>query len=390
MHPPRSARLRARQTPRAVLNIPGMRFPLLCAAVLAAFLASLPPVVGQEPASTFRTKDGQEVQVFTLKNAKGLRARVMTWGATLIELSAPDRDGKLADVTLGFDDPERYLEPHPFFGSIAGRYANRIAKGRFTLDGQTYTLWVNNGPNHLHGGQRGFDKRIWKAEPLGPGAVRFRYTSADGEEGYPGELDVAVTYTLTEQNALRLDYEATTDKPTVVNLTNHAYWNLAGSGDVLRHTLQLNASRFTAVDAGLIPTGEIRAVAGTPLDFTTAKPVGRDIATAAAPGSAQGYDHNFVIDAPKAGELTLAAEVHDPASGRTMRVLTTEPGVQLYTANHVKNLAGKGGQTYRPHAGLCLETQHFPDSPNRPEFPTTTLRPGETFRSTTVFEFSAH
>lgn len=363
-----------------------MRFPLLCAAVLAASLASIHPATAQEPASTFRTRDGEEVQVFTLKNAHGLRARVMSWGATLIELSAPDRDGKLADVTLGFDDPQRYLEPHPFFGSIAGRYANRIAKGKFTLDGQTYTLAVNNGPNHLHGGTRGFDKRIWKAEPLGAAAIRFRYTSPDGEEGYPGKLDVAVTYTLTEQNALRLEYEATTDKPTVLNLTNHAYWNLAGSGDVLKHTLQLNASRFTAVDAGLIPTGELRAVSGTALDFTTAKPVGRDIA--AAPDSASGYDHNFVIDAPKPGELTFAAEVHDPASGRTMRVLTTEPGVQLYTANHLKNLAGRGGQTYGPHAGLCLETQHFPDSPNHPEFPTTTLRPGETFRSTTVYQFS--
>jgi aldose 1-epimerase len=311
---------------------------------------------------------------------------VITWGATLIEMSTPDRAGKLVDVTLGFDDPMQYLAPHPFFGSIAGRYANRIAKGKFMLEGKSYSLATNNGPNHLHGGIRGFDKRVWQGERLSPGAARFSYTSADGEEGYPGKLKATVTYTLTDKNELRLEFDAMTDKPTVVNLTNHAYWNLAGRGDILDHQLRLNASRFTAVDAGLIPTGELRPVTGTPLDFRTAKPVGRDIATAL--DGARGYDHNFVIDRDKPGELTLAAELHDPSSGRTMRVSTTEPGVQLYTANHLKNLAGRGGQKYGPHAGLCLETQHFPDSPNHPDFPSTVLRPGETFRSTTVFEFS--
>jgi aldose 1-epimerase len=336
-----------------------------------------------------QTGDGEAVQIFTLKNENGFTARVMNWGATLIEMSVPDRDGKFADVTLGFDDPKRYLAPHPFFGAIAGRYANRIAKGKFTLDGKTYQLVVNNGPNHLHGGARGFDKRIWKAEPIGKNAVRFSYTSPNGEENYPGALTATVTYALTDKNELRLDYEARTDKATVVNLTNHTYWNLAGCGDVLNHELRLNASRFTVVDETLIPTGEIRAVAGTPLDFTKSKPVGRDIAELEKIESLKGYDHNFVIDSPKAGELTLAAEVRDPASGRTMRVFTDQPGVQLYTGNHLHDLAGKNGATYQPHAGLCLETQHFPDSPNHPDFPSTVLRPGEIFHSTTIYEFSA-
>ena len=364
-----------------------MKSPLLplCAAV---FTLCLPAHAADEEAASY-----------TLKNKAGLTAKVLSWGATLIEMSVPDRAGKFADVTLGFDDEARYRTPHPFFGSIAGRYANRIAKGKFTLDGQTYTLATNNGPNHLHGGSRGFDKRVWKAEALGTAAVRFTYTSADGEEGYPGTLKVAVTYTLTEQNELRLDYEATTDKPTVINLTNHTYWNLAGTGDVLGHELMVSASRYTAVDRELIPTGELSAVKGTHLDFNQAKLVGRDIAATKVEGSPQGYDHNYVLDPLRlflSAEVVavadgpgLAAVLHDPASGRTMRVITTEPGLQLYTGNHLKNLAGKGGQTYGPHAGLCLETQHFPDSPNRPEFPSTVLRPGETFRSTTVFEFSA-
>lgn len=362
---------------------------LFCAA--AALLISKRAAGAAEVATrevVARTSNGEEIEAFKLKNAIGLSARVISWGATLIEMSAPDRAGKFADVTLGFDEAQQYLKPHPFFGSIAGRYANRIAKGKFTLEGKTYSLAANNGPNHLHGGIRGFDKRIWQAERLSPAAARFTYTSADGEEGYPGRLKATVTYTLTDKNELRLEYEATTDKTTVINLTNHAYWNLAGSGDVLSHELRLNASRFTAVDRDLIPTGELRAVAGTPLDFRSSKAVGRDIAATATEGASQGYDHNYVIDGGKAGELTLAAELHDPGTGRTMRVLTTEPGVQLYTANHLKNLPGRGGQKYGAHAGLCLETQHFPDSPNHPDFPSTVLRPGETFRSTTVFEFS--
>ncbi len=335
-----------------------------------------------------RAAGGETVDVFILTNPHGLEARVLTWGATLIKMSVPDRAGKFADVTIGFDDPKRYLGSHPFFGSIPGRYANRIAKGKIALDGQTFSLATNNGPNHLHGGVRGFDKRIWKAEPVGDAGVRFSYESADGEEGYPGALKVAVTYRLTAQDELRLDYEATTDKPTVLNLTNHTYWNLAGAGDVLDHALRLNASKFTVFDRDLIPTGEVRAVAGTPLDFTKTKRVGQDIAALKGADLPGGYDNNYVIDSAKPGALTLAAELRDPSSGRALRVLTTEPGVQFYTANGLKDVPGKGGQTYGPHAGLCLETQHFPDSPNHPEFPSTVLRPGETFHSTTVFEFS--
>ena len=367
-----------------------MNLPIcLCAALSTfGFLASCRAVesITREPA--FTTPDGENVEVFTLTNPHGLRARILSWGATLIEMSVPDRTGKVADVTLGFDALERYAQPHPFFGSIAGRYANRIAKGRFTLDGHACTLATNNGPNHLHGGLRGFDKRNWLGEPRGNDAVRFTYTSADGEEGYPGKLTVAVTYKLTAANELWIAYEATTDQPTVLNLTNHTYWNLAGNGDVLGHELRLNAAQVTEVDKDLIPTGEFRAVAGTPLDFTKPKAVGKDIAELKGEGTPGGYDHNYVIDG-KPGELALAAEVHDPASGRSMRVLTSQPGVQLYTANHLKDVAGRGGQTYGAHAGLCLETQHFPDSPNHPNFPSTVLRPGETFHSLTIHEFSA-
>ncbi len=333
-----------------------------------------------------KTSDGEAVEIYTISNSNGLRARVMTWGAGLVDMLAPDREGTLADVTLGFDKLDGYLTRHPYFGTTTGRYANRIAKGAFTLDGKTYKLATNNGPNHLHGGLKGFDMRNWKGEAVASG-VRFSYTSADGEEGYPGTLKVAITYTLTDKNELRLDYEATTDKPTVVNLTNHAYWNLAGAGagDILEHELTLHAAKFTAVDDTSIPTGKIEAVAGGAMDFTTAKAVGKDFAKVAG-----GYDHNYVIEGAKAGALTPAAEVREPKSGRVMKVSTTEPGVQFYTGNYLNSsVIGKGGKAYQKHYGLCLETQHYPDSPNRPEFPTTTLRPGETFRSTTVYEFSA-
>ena len=331
---------------------------------------------------------GESVEIFTLTNSHGLRARVKTWGAAIVEMSVPDKAGKLADVTLGFDSLAPYLAPNPFFGAIAGRFANRIALAKFTLDGHEYTLATNNGRNHLHGGTRGFDKRNWPGETVGANAVRFRYTSPDGEEGYPGTLQVSVTYTLTEQDELRLDYEATTDKATIVNLTNHAYWNLAGRGDILAHELHIPANRFTVVDEESIPTGELRAVADGVMDFTKAKPLGRDIAALKdAPGG--GYDHNYVLDDVKPGALTLAAELRDPASGRTMRVLTDQPAVQLYTGNYLKDVTGKGGAIYAKHGGVCLETQHFPDSPNRASFPSTVLRPGETFRSTTVHQFSA-
>lgn len=330
--------------------------------------------------------NGDAVEIYTITNSNGLRTRVMTWGAGLVEMSVPDRDGKLADVTLGFDKLDSYLTRHPYFGTTTGRYANRIAKGAFTLDGKTYKLATNNGPNHLHGGLKGFDMRNWKGEALANG-VRFSYTSADGEEGYPGTLKVAITYTLTDKNELRLDYEATTDKTTVVNLTNHAYWNLAGAGagDIFEHELTLHSSKLTAVDETSIPTGKIEATAGGAMDFTQAKAVGKDFAK--VPG---GYDHNYVIDQAKPGALTVAAEVREPKSGRVMKVSTTEPGIQFYTGNFLDgSVIGKGGIAYKKNYGLCLETQHYPDSPNQPEFPTTMLRPGENFRSTTVYEFSA-
>jgi aldose 1-epimerase len=359
-----------------------MKLPtFLTLLALAAPLHAQRAVVAQTP-------DGQPVEAFTLTNQHGMRARIITWGATLIELCVPDRDGKLADVTLGFDDPARYLESHPGFGTVIGRYANRIAHGKFPLDGKEVVL-AKSGKHHIHGGPHGFGKRNWRGESAGTGAVRFSYTAADGEEGFPGKMTVAVTYTLTEEDELRLDYEATTGQPTVVNLTNHAYFNLAGTGNVLGHELRLHASRYTVPDRDLIPTGEIAPVKGTPLDFTTMKPIGRDLEVLKAEGLVNGCDHNYVIDHASPGALTLAAELHDPASGRVMRVSTTEPGMQLYTGNYLKGVPGRSGATYGPQSGVCFETQHYPDSPNHPHFPSTTLRPGETFRSTTIFAFSA-
>lgn len=332
------------------------------------------------------THDGQTVERFTVTNKNGLVARFITWGATLVEMRAPDRTGTLADVTLGFDTPEPWIGIHPYFGVIAGRYANRIAGGKFTLDGKGFTLATNNGANHLHGGNTGFDKRNWRAEAVGDNAVRFFLTSVDGDEGYPGTLEVAVTYTLTDDNELRLDYEATTDQPTVLNLTNHTYWNLGAAADILGHELTLHARRFAAVDAASIPTGELPPAKGA-MDFTTPKTIGRDIAALKdEPGG--GYDHNWVLDACTAGKLTCAAELRDPASGRVMTVFTTEPGIQFYSGNYLDGIAGRAGRIYGKHGGLCLETQHFPDSPNHTTFPTTTLRPGEKFRSSTIYRFS--
>ena len=338
------------------------------------------------------TMDGELVEIFTLANSHGVKARVMTWGATLVSMEVPDRAGKFANVTLGFDTLEGYLGAHPFFGVIAGRYANRIAKGKFTLDEKEYTLATNNGVNHLHGGLKGFDKKNWSAR-LTPGSnsVSFSITSTAGDEGYPGTLHAKVTYTLTEDNALRIAYEATAEAPTVLNLTNHAYWNLAGAGegDILGHELTLHAAKFTPVDDGSIPTGKIDPVAGGPMDFTKAKTIAKDFAQMT--GTPGGYDHNFVIDqaAKKPGGLNPAAELYDPKSGRLMKVATSEPGVQFYTGNYLDGtVTGKGGKAYKKNFGLCLETQHFPDSPNKPQFPSTVLRPGTTYRSTTVHTFS--
>lgn len=336
-----------------------------------------------------KTRDGETVEIYTLTNEAGLKARVTTLGACLVAMTVPDRNGAMSDITLGFDTLDGYLGAHPHFGVTTGRFANRIARGRFTLDGATYQLGLNNGANHLHGGVTGFYHRNWKAEPVpGANAVRFAYTSADGEEGYPGALKVAVTYTLTAKNELRIDYEATTDKPTILNLTNHAYWNLAGEGqgDILGHEVRLHASHYVPVDATAIPTGKIEPVADGPMDFTKAKTLAKDFAQIT--GQPGGYDHNFCIDQVQPNEMTLAAEVYEPKSGRVMNISTTEPGIQLYTGNFLDgSVTGKGGHVYRKNYGFCLETQHYPDSPNQPDFPSTVLRPGQVFRSTTVHQF---
>lgn len=339
----------------------------------------------------FGDAQGREVSRFTLRSDGGLTARITDYGGIITEMHVPGRTGRTADVVLGFDTLAAYLAGHPFFGALVGRYANRIAGGRFTLGGKTYVLNPNQGPafaNHLHGGKVGFDKRIWDAEAAKTkdGAVlRLRYLSADMEEGYPGALAVTATYTLSA-DALDLAFTATTSKTTVVNLTNHTYWNLAGhdAGDVLGHRLRLNADAYTVTDDADIPTGEVAPVAGTPYDFRKEKAVGRDAAKTAKKG---GYDNNFVLNG-KTGELREAAVLADPVSGREMTVLTTQPGVQLYTAFKLGGLTGKGGAKYGPSAGLCLETQHFPDSPNRPQFPSTVLRPGETYSHRMMWRFS--
>ena len=337
--------------------------------------------------------DGRVVEVSTLTNANGMEVRAIDYGGIIVSLEVPDRDGQLADIVLGYDNLEGYLEVTPYFGAIIGRYGNRIAGGQFTLDGETYTLAVNNGPNHLHGGLVGFDKVIWDAEPFenatGAGVI-FTYTSTDGEEGYPGRLTARVTYTLTDKNELIFDYHATADKATPVNLTQHTYFNLAGdgSGNVLDHELRLNAKSFTPVDATLIPTGAIAPVAGTPFDFTTAKPIGADIdADNEQLRFGGGYDHNFVVDRNECG-LLHAAQVYEPTTGRVMDVHTTELGVQFYSGNFLDGtIAGKAGHVYDHRYGFCVETQHYPDSPNQPEFPVTILRPGEEYMSQTVYTF---
>jgi len=341
-----------------------------------------------------RMPDGQQVELFTLANAHGLRAKIITYGAIVVSLEVPDRTGALADVVLGYDNLQQYLKDSPYFGAIVGRYGNRIARGRFTLDGAEYRLATNDGRNHLHGGIRGFDKVLWKGEPFKEKqavGVRLTYLSPDGEEGYPGNLNAIVTYRLTNENELRIDYEATTDKPTIVNLTHHSYFNLAGqgSGDILSHLLQINADRFTPVDSELIPTGELRSVDGTPLDFRRPTAIGARIgADDQQLRNGRGYDHNFVLNSGGTS-LALAATVYQPTSGRVMEVLTTEPGLQFYSGNFLDgHHVGKGGRAYHYRTGFCLEAQHFPDSPNKPHFPSVVLRPGQTYRQTTIYRFS--
>lgn len=324
--------------------------------------------------------DGTEVTRFVLSNDRGMTVKIMQLGGIITELWAPDRAGKPSNVVLGFDTLNEYLAGHPYFGAIIGRYANRIANGRFNLDGKTYALAKNDGPNHLHGGIEGFDKKLWGARILPATAqavaVELTRTSPDGEEGYPGTLAVKVRYTLTSSDELRIDYDATTDKPTPVNLTNHSYFNLAGGGSVLDHILEIAADRYTVIDAGLIPTGELAPVEGTALDFRVPRPIGARIVETM--DSTKGYDHNFVLRSG-GGALTVCARVEEPSSGRVMVVETTEPGVQLYTGNLLD----------AQHTGFCVETQHFPDSPNKPGFPSAVLRPGQPFRSTTFYRFSA-
>jgi aldose 1-epimerase len=337
-----------------------------------------------------KTADGTTVDLYVLTNGK-MTAKVMTLGGIVTELDVPDRDGKPGDVVLGFDNLDSYLAGHPHFGAITGRFANRIAKGRFTLDGKEYKLAINNGPNSLHGGMKGFDKVVWKGEevssPDGP-AVKLSYLSRDGEEGYPGNLSVSVTYTVTSDDALRIDYSATTDKATPVNLTNHTYFNLAGpaAGPIDDHELLLAADEYTVADETLIPTGEIKSVRGTPLDFTTPSVIGSRYEQLA--GDPKGYDHNYVIRHDSRSPA-LAARVYEPKTGRVMEMFTTEPGVQFYTANFLDGkLKGKGGAAYSRHQAFCLEAQHFPDSVNHESFPTTILRPGAIYKQTTVYKFS--
>ncbi len=335
--------------------------------------------------------DGTAVDLYTLTNANGMVVKIMTYGATVTELWVPDRGGRLADVTLGFDDLQGYLGPNPYFGATIGRVANRIARGRFTLGGRHYTLATNNGPNSLHGGNRGFDKVVWHGQPQESSttpAVKFTYTSPDGEEGYPGNLNVAVVFTLTDQNELGIEYTAQTDQPTPVNLTNHTYFNLCGAekGDILGHELMLAADRYTPVDETLIPTGEIRSVHGGPMDFTRPATIGSRIAQLA--GDPGGYDHNYVLNSG-GGSLALAARVYEPVSGRMMEMYTTEPGVQFYSGNFLDGtIRGKRGVVYGKHHGFCLEAQHFPDSVNRPDFPSVILEPGQTYSQTTIYRFS--
>jgi aldose 1-epimerase len=360
-----------------------------CAVLAAGCHASVPaaPPVARRAFGT--TADGTEVTLYTLANRRGMVARVTDYGATLTELWVPDRDGRLANVVLGFDRLEPYLETTYFLGTTVGRVANRIANARFTLDGREYRLAANRPPHHIHGGARGFDKRVWRARPLPDGAgVAFAYTSPDGEEGYPGTLDVTVTYTLTDANELRVDYAATTDRPTPVNLTNHSFFNLAGAGTVLDHVVTLHAARYTPVDATLVPTGAMAPVAGTALDFTRPRRVGERIEEFRS--FANGYDHNFVLDGwREGGPPALAARVEEPTTGRVLELRTTEPGLQFFTGNRFDGTrTGVGGIVLARHAGLALEPQHFPDSVNRPEFPSVVLRPGTTFRSTTVYGFS--
>ena len=360
--------------------------------ICCSLFAQSKPGVETQPLGTH---DGRPITLYKLTNAHGVEVHAMNYGGIILSIRVPDRKGELADVVLGHDTLEGYIPNPPYIGAIIGRYGNRIASGTFTLDGKTYTLPKNDGPNTLHGGtDKTFNKVVWDGEPLkGRTGVAFTYLSHDGDDGFPGNLKVKVTYTLTDDNAIVIDYEATTDKSTPINLTQHSYFNLAGegNGDILNQEMMINADRFTPVDKTLIPTGELRPVKGTPFDFTTSTKIGARIDDAYDQiVLGHGYDHNFVLNR-KPGDtgLVLAARAYDPSSGRVLEVSTTQPGVQFYTGNFLDGtVTGKQGHVYKRRYGFCLETQHFPDSPNHPDFPTTILKSGETFKSQTVFKFS--
>ena len=345
-----------------------------------------------EKAEFGKTKQGEVAHIYTLTNAEGCEVRITNYGGIVVSLTVPDKAGNLADVVLGYDTLDKYLEKTPYFGALVGRYGNRIGKGKFTLNGKEYTLAVNNGPNHLHGGIVGFDKVLWRAKEIkkreGVG-LELSYLSKDGEEGYPGNLSVTVRYLWTNDNELRIDYAAATDKPTVVNLTNHSYFNLACKGDILGHELMIDADKFTPVDEGLIPTGELRSVAGTPMDFRKPTAIGARIEQPDEQLKfGLGYDHNWVLNRYD-GSLRLVARVYEPTAGRVLEVLTTQPGVQFYCGNFLDGtITGKYGRVYQRRNGLCLETQHYPDSPNKPSFPSTTLKTGERYHTVTVFRFT--
>ena len=335
--------------------------------------------------------DGTAVDLYTLANRSGMEVKITNYGGIIVSIKTPDRNGKMGDVVLGYDNLDGYVTKNPFFGCLVGRYGNRIGKARFSLSGVEYKLASNNGQNHLHGGLKGFDKQVWQARALDDATgLELKYLSRDGEEGYPGNLSVTVTYTLGDDNSLKIDYLATTDKETVLNLTNHSYFNLAGEGDILGHEMMIDADRFTPVDSELITTGELRAVAGTPFDFLKPTPIGARIdADDEQIVFGNGYDHNFVLN-HKPGEMGLVARVYEPKTGRQMEVSTTEPGVQFYTGNFLDgSIRGKSGRIVERRSGFCLETQHFPDSPNKPQFPSPVLKPGETYRTSTSFRFFA-
>ena len=364
---------------------------------LAAAQDATPMAGGGIASEPWGELDGEEVTLYTLTNANGMEVKLTNYGGIITSVVVPDRDGAMENVTLGFDNLDAYVAGHPYFGNITGRYANRIARGTFDIEGEDFYLALNNGPNTLHGGTTGFDKVVWAAEEVsgdGEVGVKLSRVSPDMEEGYPGNLSVEVTYTLTDADEIRIDYHATTDEPTVVNLTNHAYWNLAGdgSGTAENHMLTLMASHYTPVDADLIPTGEIAPVAGTPMDFTTPHAIGeriRDDFEQLVLG--RGYDHNYVLDRESADDTSLivAAVVEEPESGRTLTISTTEPGIQFYSGNFLDATEiGAAGKMYRQGDGFALETQHYPNSPNQPEFPDTVLEPDEEFNSTTIYAFS--